>query len=356
MTESLRLKDVSVAINGRQIISSFSMSLEKGEIACLLGASGCGKTTLLRTIAGFEQPREGEIWLESKQVSDSRLNVPVEQRQVGMVFQDNALFPHLSVRDNIAFGLSHLARGEVNGRVSETAKMLEVDAILDEYPHRISGGQQQRVALARAIATRPNILLLDEPFASLDIELREQIAREMREVLKQNQITAILVSHNQLEAFAMADAIGVMREGQLMQWDDAFSLYHRPSCAYVADFIGDGVFLPGRTLNDKDVTTELGVIRGSQAHGFGNNEDIAVLIRPDDIIHEDDSEMQAKVLDKSFRGAEFLYSLALESGSRLLSLVPSHHNHGIGESIGIRLEIDHLVVFSRQAVDEIGKQ
>ena len=201
-------------------------------------------------------------------------------------------------------------------------------------------------ALARAIATQPHILLLDEPFASLDIELREQIAKEMRAILKRNGVTTILVSHNQLEAFAMADTIGVMRNGAILQWDNAFTLYHRPVCTYVADFIGDGVFLPGKVINSTNVETELGVIKGGQSHGFSHGDGINVLIRPDDIIHDDSSEMQAKVLDKAFRGAEFLYTLSLQSGAQVLSLVPSHHNHAIDESIGIRLDIDHLVVVS----------
>lgn len=345
MTSTLELKDVSVAIEDRPIINSFSLSLHKGEIGCLLGPSGCGKTTLLRTIAGFERPSAGEVWLESKKVSDKNKMVPVEERRVGMVFQDYALFPHLKVRDNIAFGLQRLSQRDKQERVDEMAELLEVSMFLNEYPHRLSGGQQQRVALARAIATHPKILLLDEPFASLDIDLREQIAKEMRAVLKHNGITAILVSHNQLEAFAMADTVGVMRDGALLQWDNAFSIYHRPVCTYVADFVGDGVFLPGKVINSTNVETELGVINGGQAHGFHHGDDISVLIRPDDIIHDDSSEMQAKVLDKAFRGAEFLYTLTLHSGSRVLTLVPSHHNHAIDESIGIRLEIDHLVVF-----------
>lgn len=348
MSNTLELKDVSVAIEGRPIINSFSLSLQQGEIGCLLGPSGCGKTTLLRTIVGFERPCAGEVWLESRMVSNEHSLVPVEDRNVGMVFQDYALFPHLKVRDNIAFGLQRLSKGEQASRVEEMAELLEVSKFLNDYPHRLSGGQQQRVALARAIARRPHILLLDEPFASLDIELREQIAKEMRAVLKLNGVTAILVSHNQLEAFAMADTIGVMRDGALMQWDNAFTLYHRPVCTYVADFVGDGVFLPGKVINSTNVETELGVIRGGQAHGFNHGDEVKVLIRPDDIIHDDASEMQAKVLDKAFRGAEFLYTLALESGSQVLSLVPSHHNHAIDESIGINLEIDHLVVFSSQ--------
>ncbi len=345
MNNTLELKDIFVSIENRPIINSLSFSLQQGEIACLLGPSGCGKTTLLRTIAGFEQLSKGEVWLESRLVSDRHNLVAVEDRKVGMVFQDYALFPHLSVRDNIAFGLQSLSANEQKLRVEEMAELLEVSTFLNDYPHRLSGGQQQRVALARAIATRPKILLLDEPFASLDIELREQIAKEMRSVLKQNDVTAILVSHNQLEAFAMADTIGVMRDGTLLQWDNAFTLYHRPVCSYVADFVGDGVFLPGKVVNSTNVEIELGVINGGQSHGFAYGEDVTVLIRPDDIIHDDGSEMQARVEDKAFRGAEFLYTLSLESGSRVLSLVPSHHNHAIDESIGIKLEIDHLVVF-----------
>jgi iron(III) transport system ATP-binding protein len=265
-----------------------------------------------------------------------------------MVFQDYALFPHLKVRENIAFGIHKLSRSEQDERVSEMAELLEVQPLLDEYPHRLSGGQQQRVALARALATRPNILLLDEPFASLDIELREQIAGEMREVLKKNSVTAILVTHNQMEAFAMADSIGVMREGRLLQWDNAFSLYHQPASPYVADFIGDGVFVAGKVIDSTSVETELGAINGDQEHGFKVGDEVRVLIRPDDIIHEDDSEMQAKVLDRTFRGAEFLYTLELQSGDKVLSLVPSHHNHAIDEAIGIRLELDHLVVFAAE--------
>ncbi|NKB36185.1 MAG: ATP-binding cassette domain-containing protein [Gammaproteobacteria bacterium] len=346
MTNTLELKEVSVALEGRSIVKSLSFSLEKGEIGCLLGPSGCGKTTLLRSIAGFEQADAGEIWLESRLVSDPDRSVPVENRHVGMVFQDYALFPHLKVRENISFGIHKLSRSEQDERVSEMADLLEVQLLLDEYPHRLSGGQQQRVALARAIATRPNILLLDEPFASLDIELREQIAREMREVLKKNGITAILVTHNQMEAFAMADSIGVMRDGTLLQWDDAFTLYHQPASTYVADFIGDGVFIGGTVIDSKRVETELGIINGRRNHGFKTNDKVRVLIRPDDIIHDDNSDMQAKVLDKSFRGAEFLYTLELQSHAQVLSLVPSHHNHAIDEAIGIRLELDHLVVFA----------
>lgn len=203
----------------------------------------------------------------------------------------------------------------------------------------------QRVAIARAMAPKPRILLLDEPFASLDVELREDIAREIRTILKMDGITTILVSHNQFEAFAMADEIGVMRAGQLLQWSTAFALYHEPATAYVADFVGEGVFLPGTVIDDLAVSTELGVLHTDQPLGYEAGALVSVLIRPDDVIHDDDSPSTARVLDKAFRGAEFLYTLALDSGAKILSLVPSHHAHGKGSHIGIRVEMDHLVVF-----------
>ena len=223
--------------------------------------------------------------------------------------------------------------------------MLEVTDFQHKYPHQLSGGQQQRVAIARALAPRPDILLLDEPFSNLDVELREQIARELRMILKQAGMTTILVTHNQLEAFAMADEIGVIRDGALLQWDNAFNLYHRPAGPQIAEFIGEGVFLDGTVINATEVATELGVLISDIPHGRAPNTEVSVLVRPDDIIHDDGSLKTATVRDKVFRGAEFLYTLTLPSGARILSLVPSHHDHAIGEKIGIRPEIDHLVVF-----------
>ena len=349
MTSALELKNLSVAFEHRRVLDSLSLALNEGSIGCLLGPSGCGKTTLLRTIAGFEPPDEGEVWIRGIRVSDRKHRLPVEKRQVGMVFQDYALFPHMTVRDNIVFGLQKMKREHRQQRLRELVELLEVGDFLHEYPHHISGGQQQRVALARAIASRPRMLLLDEPFASMDFELREQLARDVRTVLKQDGITAVLVSHNQLEAFAMADIVGVINNGRLHQWDTAFNLYHRPATAYVADFVGEGVFIPGKVIGSREVETELGVITGAMDLGIGQGEPVNVLIRPDDILHDDDSPMTATVLDKAFRGAEFLYTLTLENGTRLLSLVPSHHNHPINDSIGIRLEIDHLVIFPAAA-------
>ncbi len=345
MNNAIEIKDISVSIEGRSILDNVSFGVEESGIACLLGPSGCGKTTLLRCIAGFEKQQQGEVWIKGVRVSNPNHQLPVEQRQIGMVFQDYALFPHLSVTDNIIFGLKNLNVKVVKQRLDELVELLSLEKNLNKYPHTLSGGQQQRVALARAMAPRPGVLLLDEPLASLDVELREQIAQELRQILKHDGITTIMVSHNLLEAFAMADVIGVMNDGQLLQWDTAFKLYHEPQTSEVADFVGEGVFISGEVINDTEVETEIGSIHGHTPHGVKQGEKVSVLIRPDDVLHDDDSTMTACVRDKAFRGAEFLYTLELESGLRLLSLVPSHHDHPVNEPIGIRLEIDHLVIF-----------
>ena len=341
----LEARNLTVMLDGKSVVSDISLRLERGEIGCLLGPSGCGKTTLLRTIAGFVQPRSGEVRINERCVTGPAAPVPAERRGVGMVFQDFALFPHLTARDNIDFGLHELAGRERRERIDEVVRMLEVTDFQHKYPHQLSGGQQQRVAIARALAPRPDILLLDEPFSNLDVELREQIARELRMILKQAGMTTILVTHNQLEAFAMADEIGVIRDGALLQWDNAFNLYHRPAGPQIAEFIGEGVFLDGTVINATEVATELGVLISDIPHGRAPNTEVSVLVRPDDIIHDDGSLKTATVRDKVFRGAEFLYTLTLPSGASILSLVPSHHDHAVGEKIGIRPEIDHLVVF-----------
>ena len=346
MTPVLELNDVSVALDATPIVHNVSLALAAGGIGCLLGPSGCGKTTLLRAIAGFEAVTTGTIRMGDVCVSSPVQQLPVEQRSVGMVFQDYALFPHLTIAENIGFGLFALPAGTARLRVAELAAMLRIDDLLKTYPHKLSGGQQQRVAIARAMAPRPAILLLDEPFASLDVELREDIAREIRQVLKQDGVTTILVSHNQLEAFAMADEIGVMRAGELLQWDPAFKLYHEPDSVYVADFIGEGIFIAGTVTGPTTVSTELGPLQDDRRHGFPNGATVQVLIRPDDVIHDDSSNRTARVAGKAFRGAEYLYTLTLDSGAKILSLVPSHHNHAAGEAIGIRVEMDHLVVFA----------
>ncbi len=348
----LELVDIDLAFGGHRVVRQLSLKLEKGRIGCLLGPSGCGKTTVLRCIAGFEPVAAGEIRLDGVVVSSPRQHLAPERRRIGMVFQDYALFPHLTVANNIAFGLRKEAAATRRARVAE---LLELVGLADQgrkFPHEMSGGQQQRVALARALAPRPSLLLLDEPFSNLDVELRERLSYEVRDIIKATNTTAILVTHDQHEAFAVADEIGIMYEGCIQQWDTPYNLYHRPANRFVADFIGQGAFLRGRVLNDREVRVELGILNsaiplvcGEDCGGCTHGSDVDVLLRPDDVVYDDTSPLRAVVTHKAFRGADILYTLRLPSGTKVLSLVPSHHNHCIGESIGIRLDVDHVVTF-----------
>jgi iron(III) transport system ATP-binding protein len=270
-----------------------------------------------------------------------------------MVFQDYALFPHLSVQDNISFGLHKLPRAARETRVREVLALVGLSTSAQRYPHELSGGQQQRVALARALAPKPQLLLLDEPFSNLDVELRERLALEVRNILKEAQTTALFVTHDQMEAFAIGDVIGVMSEGRLHQWDDAYTLYHRPATRFVAEFIGHGVFTPA-TLSEVNnqvvVRTPMGdltdVAECPLPCTFAAGE-CDVLLRADDIVHDDDAPVKAEIIRKSFRGSEFLYTLRLKTGETVMAHVPSHHDHVVGEWIGIRAEVDHVVTFNR---------
>lgn len=324
------------------IIDNLSMQLDAGDIGCFLGASGSGKTTLLRSLAGFHRQTQGEIRLGQRLLQQGRHSMPAHLRQIGLVFQDYALFPHLNLTDNIGFGVAKKLRGQ---RVEQLLDMIGLTAYAKAYPHQLSGGQQQRVALARAMAPQPELLLLDEPFSNLDVELREQLGRDIRHWLKAENITAILVTHDQHEAFVMADKVGVLHQGKLQQWDSPYNLYHQPVNPYVADFVGEGVFISAILSATGSLQTELGYLDLPLSASFAAGTRLELLLRPDDILHDDASPLKARVIDKAFRGAEFLYRLQLPSGQPLLSLVPSHHNHALGEDIGIRLDISHGIIF-----------
>jgi iron(III) transport system ATP-binding protein len=286
--------------------------------------------------------QEGEIRLNGRVVSQPGATLAPEMRRIGMVFQDYALFPHLRIADNITFGLHGWPKEERTARLRELAELVGLSKVLGKYPFEMSGGQQQRVAVARALAPRPELLLLDEPFSNLDVELRERLSLEVRDIIRASGATAILVTHDQHEAFAVADEIGILHQGSIQQWDSAYNLYHRPANRFVADFVGQGVFLPARALNSHQLEIELGVLKGEAPHG---GRTVEVLLRPDDVVHDDAAPTQAEVVHKAFRGADILYTLRLASGRKVLALVPSHHNHALGERIGIRLDVDHVVAF-----------
>jgi iron(III) transport system ATP-binding protein len=345
--------DIQYAASTAPAVRGVSLGLRAGDIGVLIGPSGCGKTTLLRAVAGLEPVSGGKILLSARTVSERGHTEPAERRRIGMVFQDYALFPHMDVARNVGFGLAHWAKDQRQNRVREVLALVGLVGSEKRFPHELSGGQQQRVALARALAPKPDLLLLDEPFSNLDIDLRERLAQEVRSILKAAQATALLVTHDQLEAFAIGDVIGVMNEGQLHQWDDAYSLYHRPATRFVADFIGHGVFTPatlrevnGQVLLDTPIGTLSDVSECPLPAAFEGGQ-CDVLLRADDIVHDDNAPVKAQIVRKAFRGSEFLYTLRLASGDMLMAHVPSHHDHKLGEWIGIRAEVDHVVTFTR---------
>ena len=343
----LNVADLYLSFGRTAVLQGFGFDLEAGEIACLLGHSGCGKTTALRAVAGFEQPERGRIALQERTLSDGRLFVPPHLRRIGMVFQDYALFPHLNVADNIAFGLSGHSAEARKARVAELLSLIGLPDYGGHYPHQLSGGQQQRVALARALAPKPELVLLDEPFSNLDADLRTRLSKEVRSLLKQEKTSALLVTHDQQEAFAMADKIGIMADGRLQQWDTPYNLYHNPATPAIAGFIGQGVLLRGQMSGSHCVRLALGEFCGVVPNHCQSCREVDVLLRPDDVVHDDNSPVSAEVLDKDFKGSYFIYTLKLDSGETVLAHVPSHHNHPIGSRIGIRLELEHLIAFAR---------
>ena len=352
----LKISNLSVRYTGQSkaAVDGVSFNLQEGEIGVLIGPSGCGKTTLLRAVAGLERASSGSITLGPQVISSADVHIPAERRQLGMVFQDYALFPHLDIARNVAFGITHLSAQQRIRRVAEVLELVGMPDAGKRFAHELSGGQQQRVALARALAPSPKLLLLDEPFSNLDVDLRERLAHEVRTILKAAGATALFVTHDQMEAFAIGDQIGVMQQGKLHQWDEAYALYHRPATRFVADFIGHGVFAPAhieQRASGVVVSTALGELTDLQecpvpsAYVGGLCD---VLLRADDIVHDDNAPVKAQIVRKAFRGSEFLYTLKLATGETVLAHVPSHHNHALGEWIGIRAEVDHVVTFPRE--------
>ena len=343
----LEVKQLDFAYGRNQILFEFDFSLEESQIGCLLGPSGCGKTTVLRAIAGFENPTKGEIVLNGNKLNGSKIFVEPEKRQIGMVFQDIALFPHLSVESNIQFGIRTLTQTQRDKRSNELLDLVGMSQFKKTYPHELSGGQQQRIALARAIAPKPSLLLMDEPLSSLDEELREQLAREIRLILQQEKISAILVTHDQNEAFAVGDHICVMHQGRVQQNDSAYNLYHRPLNRFVAEFIGEGALLPGVVADEDTITTDLGEIKGNLPESCKHQDNVDVLIRPENVILGDDKENRAVITERYFRGSGYLYSLKTSGGEELICLIPGSEALQIDQSISVRLQIERPVVFSR---------
>lgn len=347
MKPLIEVSGVCLALGGHEVIHSLSFSLARGCIGCLLGPSGSGKTSLLRCLAGIEKISRGRIRLDGEMVNSDGLHKPPERRNVGMVFQDHSLFPHMNVGKNLEFGIRKKSRRERKDKVGQLLSMIGLAGCEKRYPHELSGGQKQRVALARALAPQPKLLLMDEPFSGLDGGQRLSMAEETKNFIHAQNTTALMVTHDQDEAFSTSDFMGILKEGRLLQWGRPYDLYHKPASPTVADFIGISSMIEGRLCGDRMVETALGRFAVSEA-----NEPLAklegtvkVLIRPDDVIHDDASPMQAAIKAKKFFGAEFLYRLQLDSHETVYCFAPSHHNHQIGERIGITVDMEHLILF-----------
>jgi len=348
MNPILELKNIECQHRGHTVVQDMSCHINEGDLHCLLGPSGCGKTTALRAIAGFQPLHHGEIILNNERVSYPGYTKAPEKRHIGMVFQDYALFPHMNVNQNISFGLRNLSVKEKQHTTDQMLEIVGLSGYGERYIHELSGGQQQRVALARALAPAPKLILLDEPFSNLDIEMRERLSRDVRDILKSRGATGVLVTHDQHEAFSFGDMIAVMNNGQILQRDSAYNLYHSPMNRFVADFIGQGVFIEGTLTSHDRVKTPLGIVQGDRAYEWEEGTKVELLLRPDDIVADTLGGLEGTVIQKAFKGAEILYTLQLKKDIEVLSLFPSHHNYEIGDKVKLRLELDHMVAF-RQA-------
>jgi len=297
-------------------IDHITLELEKGEILALLGPSGCGKTTTLRLIAGFEAPDNGVVEIDGRVMADEYLCVPPEQRGVGVVFQEYTLFPHLTVADNILFGLRKLSAQGRAQRLRDMLEMVGLTAFSQRYPHELSGGQQQRVALARALAPRPAVLLLDEPFSHLDADLRSQMLPEVYAILRELGTTAVFVTHDHQEAFMVADRVGVLNYGRLEQLGRPEEIYYLPATRFVARFVGQANFVPGRIVGST-IETVLGLL--PNCTGLPQGTPVDVMIRPDELDVQVDPAGNATVVSRRFRGADTRVTVQLASGLMLHS-------------------------------------
>ncbi|MGE6177958.1 ABC transporter ATP-binding protein [Aeromonas salmonicida] len=298
----LQVENVSCRYNGRNVLEQLSLSVSDNEIVCLLGASGCGKTTLLKAVAGLLPLAEGEIRLGATLLDGPGVSVPPEARNIGMIFQDYALFPHLTVADNVGFGLTRLDRPARQQQVEEALTLVKLQGLGDRYPHQLSGGQQQRVAIARALVCKPKLMLLDEPFSNIDTQVRMKLILEIRTLLKQQGIGAIFVSHSKEEAFAFADRLALFRAGHIEQVGQPEQLYRRPQNRFVAEFLGGVNYLAAEVVGSHSVKTALGVVSGTEPHGRNLGELLQLMLRPQQLLLEAVVDGELTVLEQQFLG------------------------------------------------------
>ena len=327
---------------------------EQGEIISLLGPSGIGKTTILRTLAGLQKLSSGEIFLKGKLLSSNSVHIDPEKRNIALSFQENSLFPNYKVIDNINFGKKRSIKNGSPFDEKEIIKLLHIGSILEKYPHQISAGEAQRVSLARSLVSKPDLLLLDEPFSNIDQSLKEEIQVSVKKLLKRINLTTIIVTHDSYEAFSMADKCGIILDQKLKQYDIPYNVHHEPNSVEVANFLNKGIFIDVKVIDSECAVhrlkhEELGEIRGKLSNNFPSGTKVKLLLQPEDLIHDDQSQLKLEVVDRKFRGTNFVYTLKTKKGEYLPVFVHSHHihQHEKSEKFGVKspIYIDHLVCF-----------
>ena len=327
---------------------------EQGKIISLLGPSGIGKTTILRTLAGLQKLNSGNIFLKGKLIASDEIHIEPEKRNIALSFQDNSLFPNYKVIDNINFGKKRVNGSGSLVSTNEIIKILHVEPILEKFPHQISAGEAQRVSLARSLVSKPDLLLLDEPFSNIDQSLKEEIQVSVKKLLKRINLTTIIVTHDSYEAFSMADKCGIILNQELKQYDVPYNVHHEPNSIDVANFLNKGIFIDVKVVDSECAVhrlkhDELGEIRGKLSNNFPSGSNVKLLLQPEDLIHDDQSELKLEVVDRKFRGTNFIYTLKTQKGEHIPVFVHSHHihQHEKSEKFGIKtpIFIDHLVCF-----------
>jgi|TARA_B100000929_G_C15508105_1_gene419426 iron(III) transport system ATP-binding protein len=345
------INNVSFVAGGKNKVNNVNLLIEnEGEILCLLGPSGIGKTTILRTIAGLEKIKDGQIILKNKILSSKNKHVEPEDRNVALSFQENCLFPHYNVEKNIDLGSNRRTRKKKNINSKDIIKLLNLEKILNKYPHEISAGEAQRASLARSLVSQPDLLLLDEPLSNVDQNFKEEIQVELKQILNNSKITTIIVTHDSYEAFYLGNKCGIILNGQLRQYDDPYNVYHFPNSIEVVNFLNRGILIPAKVTGENSLENEdLGTIKGNFTKHYPKGSDVQLLLQPEDLEHDDKSNLKLEVVDRKFRGTNFIYTLKTNSNLLIPVFVHSHHTHQheVDEKFGIKrpINIEHIVCF-----------
>lgn len=341
----LKFDSVSFRIGERSILENISFQLEPQAIGCLIGPSGAGKTSILRLAAGFEQLNKGTITIAGQQVSSLKHHTNPEKRQVGFVFQDLALFPHLSIEKNIGFGLDKFSKAQRDRRVAELLELIGLEACRKRFPHQLSGGEKQRIALARAIAPKPKLILMDEAFSQLDPDRRSLLAQQIKCILREEKITALIVTHSQEEAFDLADTVGLVSDQQLMQWSSAYDLYHMPKTREVAHFVGYGSLMKIEFEPPAAISFCLGQLKTKGPHARPQGSQGEILVRPEDIVMGTPEGVEVEVVERRFRGASYIYVLKAPTHEIFYSSSSSHKVYQPGDRVKVQLQMEHVIYF-----------